>query len=186
MSSFLLRKFIKDHSVHLAVVSLSSYSNSQPSALLFSFCFCLLWHFQSIQTSWFAESPSIWICLIVCCRFDFSWTFWSGNPKLMLSPCQSHDASKHMRSVPPVLVALVKVKVDQSCPTLCSPMDYTVHGILQARILKWGAFPFSRGSSQPRNRTGVSCIAGGFFTSWATREALLVTLGLIILLSWCP
>ena len=38
------------------------------------------------------------------------------------------------------------------------------HGILQARILEWGAFPFSRGSSQPRDRTQVSCIAGGFFT----------------------
>ena len=87
-------------------------------------------------------------------------------------------------------------------------MDYTVHGILQARILEWVAFPFSRwfsqprewtqspasqlnsspaeppgkpkntgaypsssGSSWPRNRTGVSCIAGGFFTNWAIREA---------------
>ena len=49
------------------------------------------------------------------------------------------------------------VKVTQSCPTLCDPMDYTVHGILQARLLEWVAFPFSRGSSQ------VSCIAGGFF-----------------------
>ena len=45
------------------------------------------------------------------------------------------------------------------------------HGIAQARTLEWGAFPFSRGSSQPRDRTQVSCIAGGFFTSWATREA---------------
>ena len=54
---------------------------------------------------------------------------------------------------------------------LISLMDSTVHGILQARILKWVAFPFSRGSSQPRNRTQVSHIAGGFFTSWATREA---------------
>ena len=44
-------------------------------------------------------------------------------------------------------------------------------GILQARILEWVAYPFSRGSSQPRSRTGVSCIAGGFFTSWATWEA---------------
>ena len=42
------------------------------------------------------------------------------------------------------------VKVAQSCPTLCDPMDYTVHGILQARILKQVAFPFSRGSSQPQ------------------------------------
>ena len=54
---------------------------------------------------------------------------------------------------------------------LCDPMDYTVHGILQARILEWGAFPLSRRSSQPRGCTQVSHIAGGFFTSWATREA---------------
>ena len=52
--------------------------------------------------------------------------------------------------------------------TLCDPRDYTVHGILQARILKGVAFPFSRGSSQPRDRTQVPHIAGGFFTSWAT------------------
>ena len=57
------------------------------------------------------------------------------------------------------------VKVAQSCPTLCDPMDYTVHGIFQARILEWVAFPFSRGSSQPRDRTQVSCFAGGFFTN---------------------
>ena len=65
----------------------------------------------------------------------------------------------------------VKVKVTQLCPTLCDPMDYTVHGIVQARILEWVAFPFSRGPSQPRAQTQVSHIAGGFFTSWATREA---------------
>ena len=59
----------------------------------------------------------------------------------------------------------VKVKVAQSYPTLCDRMDFTVHGILQARILEWVAFPFSRGSSQPRDRTQVSHIAGGFFTS---------------------
>ena len=45
-------------------------------------------------------------------------------------------------------------------------MDYTVHGILQARIREWVAFPFSSGSSQPRDRTRVSCVAGGFFTRW--------------------
>ena len=42
------------------------------------------------------------------------------------------------------------MKVTQLCPTLCDPMDYTGHGILQARILEWVAFPFSRGSAQPR------------------------------------
>ena len=56
------------------------------------------------------------------------------------------------------------VKVAQSCPTLCDPMDCIGHGILQTRILEWVAFPFARGSSQPRDQTQVSCIAGGFFT----------------------
>ena len=64
----------------------------------------------------------------------------------------------------------MKVKVVQLCPTLCDPIDYTVHRLLQARILEWVAFLFSRGSSQSRNRTRVSCIAGGFFTNWALRE----------------
>ena len=50
-------------------------------------------------------------------------------------------------------------------------MDYTVYGILQARIQEWVAFLFSQGSSQPRDWTQVSCITGGFFISWATREA---------------
>ena len=62
-------------------------------------------------------------------------------------------------------------EVAQSRQTLYEPMDYTVHGLLQARILEWVAFPFSRGSSQPRDRTQVSCIAGRFFASWATGEA---------------
>ena len=56
----------------------------------------------------------------------------------------------------------LEVKVAQSCQTLCDPMDYIVHGILQARILEWVAFPFSRGSSQPRDQTQVSRIAGFF------------------------
>ena len=74
------------------------------------------------------------------------WWLWEG-----ISPCSS-----------PI------VKVAQLCPTLHDPMDYTVHGILQARILEWVAFPFSRGSSQPRDWTQVSHITCRFFTSWAT------------------
>ena len=70
--------------------------------------------------------------------------------------------------------------VAQSCLTLCNPMDYTVHEILQARILEWIDFSFPRGSSQPRGRTQVSRIAGGFFTSWATRETQLFLLQIII------
>ena len=79
----------------------------------------------------------------------------------------------------------VCVLAAQSCSTLCDPMDYyspgpSVHKILQATILEWVTISFSRGSSQPRNGTQISCIAGRFFffffagrffTIWATREA---------------
>ena len=67
------------------------------------------------------------------------------------------------------------VKATQLCLIFCNTIDYTVCGILQARVLEWVAYPFSRRSSQPRNWTGVSCTAGGFSTSWATREALILT-----------
>ena len=63
------------------------------------------------------------------------------------------------------------VKLTQLCAVVCDPMDYIVHGILQAGILERVAFPFSGGSTQFRDQTQVSCIAGRFFTSWATREA---------------
>ena len=66
--------------------------------------------------------------------------------------------------------------VAQSCPPPCNLMDCSqpgssVHGILQARTLEWVALPSSRGSSPVRDWMWVSCIAGGFFTIWATREA---------------
>ena len=67
------------------------------------------------------------------------------------------------------LFLFLKVKVAQSCPTFCDPMDYTFYGILQARILEWVAFPFSRRSSQPRDWTQVFCIAGGFF-NWLLKH----------------
>ena len=76
-------------------------------------------------------------------------------------------------------------KVAQSCPILYNPMDYTLHGILQGRILEWVDFPFSRGSSQPRDQTQVSHIAGGFLTSWATREAQENLVGSLCLLHRC-
>ena len=67
--------------------------------------------------------------------------------------------------------------VTQSGPTLCDPKDcnppgFSVHGLLQARILGWVAISFSRGSSRPRDRTPVSCIAGRFFTDWGMNEVL--------------
>ena len=66
----------------------------------------------------------------------------------------------------------------QSCVTLCGPMDcsppgFSVHGILQARVLEWVAMPSSRGSSQLRDLAQVSCIAGGFFTTEPPGKPLL-------------
>ena len=57
-------------------------------------------------------------------------------------------------------------------PTLCDPTEYSVHGILQARILEWEPLPCPGRSSPPRDWTQVSRTAGGFFTSWVTREAV--------------
>ena len=67
-------------------------------------------------------------------------------------------------------------EVTKMSPTLCDPLDCSpwgssIHGILQARILEWVAISFSRGSSQPRDQTQVSHIAGRRFNLWATREA---------------
>ena len=77
-----------------------------------------------------------------------------------------------------VLILVLKSQVGevtQSCPTLCDPVDFSlpsssVHWILQARMLEWVAISFSRGSSQPRDRTRVSLTGGRHFNFWATRE----------------
>ena len=68
-------------------------------------------------------------------------------------------------------------EVTQSCPTLCDPMDcslpgFSVHGIFQAIVLEWIAISFSKGSSQPRDRTRVSHIIDRRFTVWTTKEVL--------------
>ena len=84
-----------------------------------------------------------------------------------------------------MFLCLYEVKVAQSCPTLCNPMDCIVIGILQARTLEWVAFPFSRGSSQPRDWTQVSCLAVGFFAGWATQGKPKNTrVGSLSLLQW--
>ena len=77
----------------------------------------------------------------------------------------------------PIFESESESEVTQSCPTLCDPVDCSlpgssVHGILQARILEWVAIAFSRGSSQPRDWTWVSRIAGRRFNLWATLSLL--------------
>ena len=92
---------------------------------------------------------------------------------LMLCRCVSLKFGKWKR---PCFFTVLQPLAAQSCPALCDPIWTVAHqhplsiGIFQARILECAAMHFSRGSSQPRNQTQVSCIAGGFFTVWATRK----------------
>ena len=82
--------------------------------------------------------------------------------------------TKHYIELLFILKAWSESEVAPSCPTLCDLMDYSLpgssnRGILQARVLEWVAISFSR-SSQPRDQTRVSHIAGRRFTIWATME----------------
>ena len=93
--------------------------------------------------------------------------FWNSFAFYMIQQCWQFDHNFRR----------VCTKSFQSCSTLHDPMDCnppgsSVHGILQARILEWVAMSSSRGSSQPRDWTWTSCIAGEFFTHWVTWEAL--------------
>ena len=95
--------------------------------------------------------------------------YWSGSP--FPSPedlpfgMEPRSPTLQADALPSEAPGKPEVKVIQSCPTICNPIDYTAHGIVQARILEWVAFPFSRGPSQPRDRTQASCTADRFFTS---------------------
>ena len=89
-------------------------------------------------------------------------TLWEVVPLHTWHPVIPHHSVYFLHST---VFSQSDGKVTQSCPTLCNPMDYTVNGILQARILEWVAVPFSRGFSQPRDRTQVFYIAGRFFNS---------------------
>ena len=93
------------------------------------------------------------------CHFQGPHTCSQKSPEERLLFASTFRASHEGHSLK------VKVKVTQLCPTLCDPVDYTVHGIIQVRILEWVTFLFSRGSSQLRDQTQVTRIAGRFFTS---------------------
>ena len=85
-----------------------------------------------------------------------------------MSP-ERHDSARgtegHLFTIKIVNHCMKRVGAAQAWPTLCDRMIYAVHGVLQAGTLEWAAFPFSRASSQPRDQTQVSRVAGGFFTS---------------------
>ena len=129
--------------------------------VLIHFCLCENWHHQCWSLSGWAERFSMCICSecalhLRCC----------GPPVFTSLPLIFF----------PVSLCSFEVKWSEShsvvSHSLLDTMDYTVHGILQARILEWVAFPFSRGSSPHRNWTRVSCVAGRYFTNWAMREAV--------------
>ena len=144
------------------------------------------WHFNSssscsLITAYFPESsPTMtfnrmglvtW-CMFLKCKSIFNHLHTRRKcPQTQL--CQLWGISVYLETWAPLMAQMVKseVKVAQLCPIICDPMDYTYHGILQAGIVERVAVPFSSRSSWPRNRTGVSCIAGEFFTNWAIREA---------------
>ena len=95
---------------------------------------------------------------------------WIEKPGGLLSMGLLGDWIKELEMVRDPVCCAVLCLVTHLCPTLCDPMDCSppgdsVRGVLQTRILEWVDMPSSRGSSQPRDRTGVSCIAGRFFTS---------------------
>ena len=96
---------------------------------------------------------------------------WESLVGFHLWDCTESDTTKakQQQQLTTANVFDSEVKAAQSCPTLCDPMDCSlpgpsVHEILQTRILEWVAIPFSRGSSQPRDRIQVSHITGRFFT----------------------
>ena len=102
----------------------------------------------------------------ICCIIEKKRAFQKNTYLCFINYAKAFDCVDHNK----MWKTLSEVKVAQLCLTLYDPMDYTVHGILQARILEWVAFPFSKGSSQPRDRNQVPHISGGVFNSWATRQ----------------
>ena len=100
------------------------------------------------------------ILIFVSCNFtEFYWISSINSGRFWMDPL-GFSIYKIMSSVcrDYFFLSYMKLKVAQSCPTLCNPMDCTVLGILQPRILEWVAVPFSRGSSQPRDWTQVSTL----------------------------
>ena len=107
---------------------------------------------------------------------------WATNTLIQHSDLIFLHATHHSEKVT-VLVA-------QSYPTVWDPVNCSlpgssVHEILQARILEWVAIPFSRGSSWPKDQIWVSCIAGRFFTVWATREVSYKVIKIILTIFFC-
>ena len=138
--------------------------------------------FLLLPSSVFFSSPPLKITplFLICTMVNFMWTCLNRTvPRCLVKcypscVCDSVLDKANIRS-DRLRKAESESEVTQPCPTLGDPMDCSlprssVPAILQARVLEWGAISFSRGPSQPRDRTQVSHIVGRRFTMWATRE----------------
>ena len=130
---------------------------------------------------YFAPNKTLLTTLTLCFSFQSTLAYEAWLAALLLlcqTPLQETllGSPRLQHSACVCVCVCVCVLIVQSCPTLCdlmdySPPDFSVHGILQARVLEWIATPFSRGSSRPRDRSLVSCTAGRFFAVWATGKS---------------
>ena len=124
-------------------------------------------HFSTRQDHWGYQGCAVWRLLAnTGSRQTLLDTVTGG--RLLVSEPSAQSRRAEGTSPDPPEKKIVKVFITQLCPTLCNPMECSprgssVHGILQARVLEWGAIPFSRESSQPGDRTRVSCIVDNFF-----------------------
>ena len=111
------------------------------------------------------------------CLLYYSASLKSENQlPLQGGKANSTSHSHKWECMPCACTGCMRAKMLQPCPTLCDAVDHSppgnsARGILQARILEWVAISSFRESFWPRDQTWVSCIAGRFFTIWATREA---------------
>ena len=133
------------------------------------------WNVLERSQCWIFKYLLVKIVFFVCLSYSF---FPSFDFRHLLSTYYVPGTQFNTTVMVSSFNNLLEMKglVAQPCLTLCDPMDYSppgfsVHGILQARILDWVAIPFSRQSSQPKDWSQVSCIAGRFSTNWATSEA---------------
>ena len=122
-----------------------------------------LYFFALITEKGFLISPcySLELCIQMAISFLFSFAFYISMYMY------AHTWIQYKCTYVTAFVCMSKEKCE-SCSVVS---DSLLPGILQAEILEWVAIPFPRGSSQPRDRTQVFCIADEFFTSWSTREA---------------
>ena len=171
--------------MHTAYLSIYTYIHIYLTSFLSSICFHLLWMEYILRDHLLRRNYSsglhffIWCAVVLHSWWSTSWesvTVTYINISVNVLTVTWSLEGWLMTKVILMYMKWSEMKAAQSCATLCNSMDCSlpgssVHGILQARILEWVAIPFSRESSKPRDQTQVSCTAGSFFTSWATREA---------------